>query len=123
MAHMLLFLVGMTTATLYRMQTDSHICPFGLKAKDLLEREGFEVQDRPLESLAEADAFKEKFGVETTPQVFIEGRRVGGYDALRQHLGKGPEKSAGCLWITPVSFRISPSARTTSNVQNSSMTC
>lgn len=38
------------TASLYRMVTDEHICPFGLKAKDLLERKGFEVEDHLLEN-------------------------------------------------------------------------
>ena len=33
-------------------------------------------------------AFKERHGVETTPQAFIGGRRIGGYDALREHFGK-----------------------------------
>ena len=70
------------------MVTDEHICPFGLKAKDLLEREGFEVDDHHLTSRAETDAFKERHGVETTPQVFIDGRRIGGHDALREHFGK-----------------------------------
>ena len=69
----------MPTATLYRMKTEEHICPFGLKAKDLLEREGFEVDDRLLTSRAETDDFKARHHVDTTPQTFIEGERVGGY--------------------------------------------
>ena len=28
-----------------------------------------------------------KHGVDTTPQTFIDGERVGGYDALRIHFG------------------------------------
>lgn len=32
-------------AVLYRMKTPEHTCPYGLKAKDLLERKGFEVED------------------------------------------------------------------------------
>lgn len=79
---------GAPVAVLYRMVTDEHICPFGLKAKALLEREGFEVDDHHLASRADTDAFKERHEVETTPQVFIGGRRIGGYDALREHLGK-----------------------------------
>ncbi|MEM7390340.1 MAG: glutaredoxin family protein, partial [Pseudomonadota bacterium] len=31
------------SAILYRMVTDEHICPFGLKSKDLLERHGYDV--------------------------------------------------------------------------------
>ena len=33
------------TAVLYRMVMDEHVCPYGLKSKDLLEREGFAVDD------------------------------------------------------------------------------
>jgi glutaredoxin len=75
------------TATLYRMVMDKHLCPFGLKAKDRLEREGFIVADRWLTSRDETDAFKAEHGVETTPQIWIGDERIGGYDALRQHLG------------------------------------
>lgn len=73
------------TAKLYRMVTPEHICPFGLKAKDLLEREGFDVDDHLLESREQQDAFKEEHGVKTTPQTFISGERIGGYDDLRRH--------------------------------------
>ena len=75
-------------ASIYRMVMDKHICPFGLKAKDLLEREGFAVDDHWLKTREETDAFKREQGVDTTPQVFIGGERVGGYDALRERLGK-----------------------------------
>lgn len=75
------------TAELYRMVTDDHICPFGIKARDLLERKGFEFEDHWLENREETDKFKKKHGVETTPQVFIEGKRIGGYDDLRRHFG------------------------------------
>ena len=76
------------TAKLYRMSTDKHTCPYGLKSKDLLQREGFEVEDHILANREETDAFKEKHDVETTPQTFIDGERIGGYEALRKHLGK-----------------------------------
>ncbi|MEH6830907.1 MAG: MauE/DoxX family redox-associated membrane protein [Sulfitobacter sp.] len=71
------------TAKLYRMATPDHTCPYGLKSKDLLERQGLEVEDHPLESREQTDAFMEKHGVETTPQTFVEGERVGGYEDLR----------------------------------------
>jgi len=70
------------------MVMDKHICPYGLKAKDLLRRQGFEVEDKWLISRDATDAFKAGYGVNTTPQVFIEGERVGGYDDLRRHFGK-----------------------------------
>lgn len=73
------------TARLYRMVTDEHICPFGLKAKDLLERKGFKVDDNLLENREQQDAFKREHDVKTTPQTFIGGTRIGGYDDLRRH--------------------------------------
>lgn len=76
------------TATLYRMVTQEHMCPYGLKSKDLLERNGFTVEDHHLETRAETDAFKAKHGVETTPQIFIDGQRIGGHDAVLEHFGK-----------------------------------
>ncbi|MDZ4373746.1 MAG: glutaredoxin [Phenylobacterium sp.] len=75
------------TAQLHRMVMPGHTCPYGLKALDLLRRRGFQVDDRWLKSREETDAFKAEHDVKTTPQVFIEGRRIGGYDDLRRHLG------------------------------------
>ena len=75
-------------AILYRMVMPGHVCPFGLKAKDLLRRHGFDVEDHWLTSRAETDAFKAHHKVETTPQTFIDGARIGGYEELRAFLGK-----------------------------------
>lgn len=75
-------------AILYRMVMPGHTCPYGLKAKDLLQRSGYEVDDRHLTTREETDAFKAEHDVATTPQTFIDGRRIGGYDDLRRHLGK-----------------------------------
>ena len=85
------------TATLYRMVMTEHTCPYGLKSKDLLEREGFEVEDRPLKTREATEAFMEEHGVETTPQVYIDGKRIGGYEALREYLGhevKDPDETS-----------------------------
>jgi len=75
-------------AVLFRMVLDQHVCPYGLKARDLLRREGFEVEDRWLTTRVAVDAFKAEHDVKTTPQIFIEGARIGGYDDLRRYLGK-----------------------------------
>ncbi len=75
-------------AELYRMVTPEHTCPWGLKTLDLLKREGFEVEDHHLKSREEIDAFKAEHQVQTTPQTFIDGKRAGGYDELREYLGK-----------------------------------
>lgn len=76
------------TAQLYRMVMEDHVCPYGLKSKDLLERNGFDVEDHHLSSRDETDAFKEKHDVDTTPQTFIDGKRIGGHEALREHFGQ-----------------------------------
>jgi glutaredoxin len=78
----------MKKAILYRMVTDEHICPFGIKSLDLLKRKGFKVEDKPLKTRQEADEFKEKHKVKTTPQTFIDEKRIGGYDDLLKFFGK-----------------------------------
>jgi glutaredoxin len=83
------------------MATDEHICPFGLKSKDLLERQGFEVNDHLLTSRAQTDAFKQQHDVETTPQTFIDDKRIGGYDELRSFFNKSPAGQQGTTY-TPV---------------------
>ena len=69
------------------MVMPAHTCPYGLKTLDLLRRKGFAVDDRHLTTREETDAFKAAHGVRTTPQVFIDGVRIGGYDDLRRHFG------------------------------------
>lgn len=73
-------------ATLYRMILPDHTCPFGVRAKELLDAAGFTVDDRILASRQEVDAFEAKHGVDTTPQVFIDGKRIGGSDELEVYL-------------------------------------
>lgn len=75
-------------ASLYRMKTDKHICPYGLKSRDLLKREGYKVDDHLLSSREETDAFKEEHDVDTTPQTFIDNKRIGGYTDLLKYFGK-----------------------------------
>lgn len=82
------------TAVLYRMVMPEHLCPYGLKALHLLRSKGYAVEDRWLTTREATDAFKNEHGVKTTPQAFIEGQRIGGYDDLRSHLGltaQGPK--------------------------------
>ena len=89
------------TATLYRMVMPSHTCPYGLKAKDLLRRQGYQVDDHLLTTREETDAFKAKHDVKTTPQTFIGGERIGGYDDLRRFFGK-PVAESGATSYRPV---------------------
>ncbi|MBI1402786.1 MAG: glutaredoxin [Porphyrobacter sp.] len=82
------------TAQLYRMVMDDHVCPYGIKSKWLLEREDYTVEDHHLTTREQTDAFKAEHGVETTPQAFIAGKRIGGYTDLAAHFGK-PVTSEG----------------------------
>jgi glutaredoxin len=75
-------------ASIHRMVMGDHICPWGLKALYLLRQAGYRIEDHPLTSRAETDAFKAEHGVKTTPQIFIDGQRIGGHDDLRRFLGK-----------------------------------
>lgn len=74
------------TATLYRMVLPDHTCPFGVRARQLLEQAGFQIDEHILSSREEVEAFEAEQGVDTTPQVFIDGERIGGSDELERHL-------------------------------------
>ncbi|MFU8815220.1 MAG: MauE/DoxX family redox-associated membrane protein [Pseudomonadales bacterium] len=76
------------TAQLYRMVMPDHLCPYGLKTKALLERKGLRVEDHQLTTRDETDDFKSRYEVETTPQVWIDGQRIGGYEELREYFGE-----------------------------------
>jgi glutaredoxin/uncharacterized membrane protein YphA (DoxX/SURF4 family) len=85
----------MAAAIIYRMVTPRHLCPWGVKARDLLRRSGYRIEDHHLASEAENERYKEENGYDETPQVFIEGKHIGGYDALRSYLGKDPDPKEG----------------------------
>lgn len=74
------------TAVLYRMALPDHLCPSGQKARWLLKRKGYDVDDRLFRERPQVDAFMERHNVATTPQVWIEGKRIGGYSDLREAL-------------------------------------
>lgn len=75
-------------ASVYRMMMSDHQCPYGLKTVDLLQRHGYEVDDHHLRSRQEVDNFKTEHNVKTTPQAFVAGERIGGYEEVRKYLGK-----------------------------------
>lgn len=88
-------------AVIHRMVMPGHTCPFGIKALDLLRRKRFVVDDHHLTTREDTDAFKAEHGVTTTPQVFIDGKRIGGYDDLVRHLG-GEVADKDAVTYTPV---------------------
>lgn len=76
------------TATLYRMILPDHTCPFGVRAKQMLEDNGFEVEDNILESREAVDAFKDEHGLATTPLILIDGEKIGGSSDLERYLAE-----------------------------------
>lgn len=74
------------TATLTRMVLPDHVCPFGVRAKQLLQGAGYSVDDHILRTREEVDAFKAEQGVATTPLIVIGGDRIGGSDELEAYL-------------------------------------
>lgn len=77
------------------MVTPDHLCPWGIKAIDLLKRNNFDVEDEHLDSMEANQTYKDKNSYDETPQIFIEGEHVGGYDQLREHLGLSPDPKEG----------------------------
>ena len=76
-------------ATLYRMVLPDHTCPFGVRAKELLEEHGYQVEEHILGSREEVDAFKAEHGLTTTPLVFIGDAQIGGSSDLERYLQAG----------------------------------
>ena len=74
------------TATLHRMVLPDHTCPYGVRAKELLEAAGYTVDDRVLSSREEVEAFKSEHGLTTTPFIVIDGEEIDGSDALEDYL-------------------------------------
>jgi len=74
------------SAILYRMVLPDHVCPYGVRAKAMLEEAGYEVDDRQLTSREEVDSLKAELGVDTTPQVFVGEERIGGSEELEDYL-------------------------------------
>ena len=75
-------------ATLHRMVLPDHVCPFGVRAKQVLEQAGYEIEDHQLTTRAEVDAFKEEHGLRTTPLIFIGEEKIGGSDDLERWLAQ-----------------------------------
>ena len=74
------------SAVLYRMVLPDHICPYGVRAKETLEEAGYQVEDHILRTRAEVDDFQAGNNVATTPQIFIDGKRIGGSSDLESIL-------------------------------------
>ncbi len=74
------------TATLTRMVLADHECPYGVRAKELLDQAGFTVDERILSTRDEVEAFKQEHGLATTPLIEIDGETIGGCSDLERYL-------------------------------------
>ncbi len=82
-------------AKIVRMVTPGHLCPWGIKALDLLRRHGYEIHDQHLESMDANEEYKDRHGYGETPQIWIGDEHLGGYDQLREHFDLGPDPKEG----------------------------
>ncbi|MDE4173366.1 glutaredoxin [Phaeobacter sp. PT47_59] len=87
----------MPKAVLYRMDLPNYTCGYGTAARDLLRREKFEIEEHILRTRHETDAFKDKHHIATTPLVFIDGEKIGGFTELKAHL-KAQKMAAKRFW-------------------------
>lgn len=69
---------------LYRMILPDHTCPYGVRCKQMLESAGIDFEDRILSTRKETDAFEAEHGVQTTPQCFVDGERIGGSEEVKR---------------------------------------
>ena len=76
----------MPEATLYRMVLPDHECPYGVRAREMLETAGYRIDEHILATREEVEAYKAENGVFTTPQIVIDGKRIGGSGALERFL-------------------------------------
>ncbi len=76
----------MPKAVLHRMDLPNYTCGYGIAARDLLRANGFEIEEHILKSRAATDKFKDKHHIITTPLIFIDGVKIGGYTDLKKHL-------------------------------------
>lgn len=78
------------TATLTRMVLPGHECPYGVRARAMLEQAGFAIDELILTTREQVDAFKAERGLATTPLVEIDGETIGGSSDLEAWLANAP---------------------------------
>ncbi len=61
-------------------------CPYCVKAKSMLKDRGWEFEEILLGDSISTSSIKAATGATSTPQVFIDGRLIGGSDALEEYL-------------------------------------
>ena len=75
-------------AEIHRMVLPDHACPYGVRARQMLDEAGLEVEEHLLTTREEVDAFQAEHGISTTPLIFIDGEKIGGSAELARHLAE-----------------------------------
>ena len=75
-------------AELYGMVLPDHTCPYGVRAKEPLEQNDFDIEEHILSTRDDLEPFKAEHGVEMTPLILIDGERIGGNADLERYLAK-----------------------------------
>lgn len=57
-------------------------CPYCDSAKGVFQREGWEYEEKVLTTTDEFENLKNKTGLMTVPQIFVNNELIGGYDDL-----------------------------------------
>ena len=75
----------------------TRFCPYCTRAKELLNKRGLQFQENMFEMDDEAqwDALTKRSGMQTVPQIFADGRLIGGYSELAELDQKDGLKSIG----------------------------
>jgi glutaredoxin-like protein len=63
-------------------------CPYCARAKKMLEERGWQYEEIVLDKDITTRSLKAVTGATTVPQVFIDGKLIGGSEALAEYLGK-----------------------------------
>ena len=65
-------------------------CPFCIKAKEFLSLKNIPYSEIVIGKDISKEDFLAKYGpdIKTVPQIFIDGRRIGGYEALVEYFEK-----------------------------------
>lgn len=77
------------------MQLRTYTCGYGTAARQLLRDTGHEIEEHVLRTRHEADTFKDKHKIATTPLIYIDGKKIGGYTDLKRHLKAQKPKKKG----------------------------
>lgn len=76
-------------------------CPHCARAKRLLDAEGIDYHEIDISKAGGLGALRAVSGQMTVPQIFLDGRRIGGADDLERHLAEARPDAVGACSVAP----------------------